>query len=188
MSDEESKIATPATPKSSAKALSNLSQHAVEIPFNLSELFNLSYSFDTLKKTLEWLANKQGALDDRIANLEKEKLNQMEYYEFKHEVNTYIKRNNAEKDAIRKIDANQDTRLAALEDQVQLLKTMSAPAGAADGADPGEGMLDALKNMVANLRDEMMTRLGDLKELIKQVDTDSKERDESINSKIADLE
>jgi hypothetical protein len=30
----------------------------LDFPFNLNELFNLSYSFDTLKKSIEYLARQ----------------------------------------------------------------------------------------------------------------------------------
>ena len=49
-------------------------------------------------------------------------------------------------------------------------------------------MLDAVKKMVANLRDDMMGRLDDLKAQIKQVEDESKERDESLKAKIEQLE
>jgi hypothetical protein len=41
----------------------------VELPFNLDGLFSLTYSFDTLKKVIEYLASQQADLKEQVRQL-----------------------------------------------------------------------------------------------------------------------
>ena len=42
------------------------------IPFDLSALFTLNYSFETLQKVIEWLASEQRGLKSAFANMKPE--------------------------------------------------------------------------------------------------------------------
>ena len=61
----------------------------MEIPFDLNGLFHLTYSFDTLKKVIEWLAKEQGNLKKRMDSLGDETVPMSVFMEFKKEVNVY---------------------------------------------------------------------------------------------------
>jgi hypothetical protein len=43
----------------------------LDFPYDLNTLFNLNYSFDTLKKSIEYLARQQMLMNERMANMEK---------------------------------------------------------------------------------------------------------------------
>ena len=134
----------------------------IEFPFDLNNLFNMSYSFDVLKQAIEYLAKQSVTMQDDIDALKNVKpktptsagaAEPEVTLQMFNELNVFVNG--------RLEDDNK--RISDLEDQVKLLGQMGAPSDGNQGA----GLLDTLKDLIEKLRIELNNKInsdvGDLK-------------------------
>ena len=67
---EESKNIDPVIESQKSKESLNYDKMSFNFPFDLNNLFSLQYSFDTLKKAIEFLAKQQSLMARKIQDLE----------------------------------------------------------------------------------------------------------------------
>lgn len=97
------------------------------------------------------------------------------FLELKNYTYNYYEQNNQNVQDIRDHIKKHNERLNDLENQMDLLKSMSAPAG-----DDGKGLLDALQDIQDKLRKEFNEKLDNLLKRLESLEVESRDKDTDL--------